>query len=254
MTRKISVSAVSYLNTAPFVYGLQHSGIRGQIDLSLDYPAECARKLQSGEVEVGLIPVAAIPHIPNYEIITDYCIGAEKRVRTVMLLSNHPVEEIEKIYLDYQSRTSVVLVRVLARDYWKLKPEWLPFTPSHSTSDIEPHEGVVIIGDRVFDLEHTFKYRYDLAEEWNRFTGLPFVFAAWAANKPLDRDFVFNFNKSFSIGLISLPSAIDYYDPKNISKLEAEQYLRNNISFELDSRKREAIKLFWSLAREISPG
>lgn len=251
MAQRIKVSAVSYLNTAPFVYGLQHTSIRDQIDLSLDYPAECARKVISGESEMGLVPVAAIPSIPLYNIITDYCIGAEGPVRTVTLLSNSPIETLDRVYLDYQSRTSVVLVRVLSKNLWKINPEWTPFTPHHTSKDIDPYEGVVIIGDRVFDLEPVFKYRYDLAEEWIRLTGLPFVFAAWVSNKPLDPLFLNTFNSSLRYGVESIPASIDFFSNSRISKLEAEHYLRNNLSFNLTQQKREAIKLFWSLAQEV---
>ncbi|MHC1705246.1 MAG: menaquinone biosynthetic enzyme MqnA/MqnD family protein [Tenuifilaceae bacterium] len=254
MTQRIKVTAVSYLNTAPFVYGLQHTSIRDQIDLSLDYPAECARKVASGEVDLGLVPIAAIPSIPLYNIVTDYCIGTEGPVRTVVLLSNSPIETLERIYLDYQSRTSVVLVKILSQSLWKIKPEWVPFTPHHTSKDIDPYEGVVIIGDRVFELESNFKYRYDLAEEWIRLTGLPFVFAAWTANKQLDPAFLATFNSSLRYGIESIPASIDFFSQSKLSKLESEFYLQNNISYNFNQQKREALKLFWSLAQEFKPG
>lgn len=253
MLQRIKVSAVSYLNTAPFVYGLKHTSIQDQIDLHLDYPAECARKVASGETDMGLVPVAAIPTIPTYNIITDFCIGAEGPVRTVVLLSNSPIETIERIYLDYQSRTSVVLVRVLSHSLWKIKPKWTPYTPLHTSKDIDPYDGVVIIGDRVFELEKSFKYRYDLAEEWIKLTGLPFVFAAWVSNKPLDSTFINTFNDSLRYGVDRIPESVEYFANSKISNQESEFYLKNNISFDLNPQKREAIKLFWSLAQQLKP-
>ena len=254
MKERIRVSAVSYLNTAPFVYGLQHTSIRDLIDLTLDYPAECARKVITGESEMGLIPVAAIPSIPSYKLVTDYCIGAVGPVRTVVLFSNTPIESVERIYLDYQSRTSVILIKVLCKSYWNINPEWTPFTPIHTYKDIDPYEGLVIIGDKVFENEPYFKYKYDLAETWIKFTGLPFVFAAWATSKQLDQSFINAFNSSLGYGIESIPASIEFISNSKISKPEAEHYLRNNISFNFNQPKHEALKLFWSLAQEFQPG
>lgn len=248
MVDKISISAVSYLNTIPFVYGLQYTDIKNDINLMLDYPAECARKVIYGEVDLGLVPVAAIPSIPLYNIVSDFCIGAEGPVRTVVLMSNSPIETIERVYLDYQSRTSVVLARVLAKNLWNITPEWLPFTEAHTLKDVDPYDGLVIIGDKVFEHELQFKYKYDLAEEWIRLTGLPFVFAAWATNKKIDDLFVDGFNKALRSGVENIKESIDLYPPVKLSKIEAEKYLRNNISFNFTKAKHEGLKLFWSLA------
>ncbi len=251
MKEKIRVSAVSYLNSIPFVYGLQHTSIIDQIALSLDFPAECARKVADDEVDIGLIPVAIIPSLPFYSIISNYCIGAEGAVRTVMLFSNSPLETLDRIYLDYQSRTSVVLVKVLSKNLWNINPEWLPYTPQHTLNDIDPYDGVVIIGDRAFEAESSFKYHYDLAEEWNRLTGLPFVFAAWTANKQISKDFIDSFNSSLKVGIENIDASIDTCSSLKISKLEAQQYFQKNISFNLTSNKREALKLFWSLSKNL---
>jgi chorismate dehydratase len=251
MSEKIRVSAVSYLNSIPFVYGLQHTRIIDQIDLALDYPAECARKLVDNEVDIGLVPVAIIPSLPYYDIISDFCIGAEGPVRTVVLLCNSPIETLDRIYLDYQSKTSVTLVKVLSKNLWKVNPEWMPYTPMHTLNDIDPYDGIVIIGDRVFEFESNFKYRYDLAEEWIRLTGLPFVFAAWTANKVIDASFLTTFNHSLKAGIENIEASIDCYPPIKISKAEAQQYFQKNISFNLTPLKKDGLKLFWSLAKEL---
>lgn len=251
MIEKVNISAVSYLNTIPFVYGLQQTPIKDDINLMLDYPAECARKVINGEADLGLVPVAAIPSIPLYNMVSDFCIGADGPVRTVVLMSHTPIESIERVYLDYQSRTSVVLAKVLSHNLWSIDPEWTPFTQEHSLKDIDPYDGLVIIGDKVFEHESHFKYKYDLAEEWKKLTGLPFVFAAWTANKKMDNRFVDTFNNALRKGVENIKESIEQYPPLGLSKDEAEKYLRNNISFEFTKEKREGLKLFWSLASMV---
>ena len=252
MTRKIRVSAISYLNTAPFVYGLQHSDILQNIDIAFDYPSECARKLQQNESDIGIIPVAALLSLPKYEIIANYCIGAVGAVRTVALFSNSPLEKIERIYLDYQSRTSVNLAKILSKKFWKISPEWMPFSPSQDANGLEPHEGLVIIGDRVFNSEKHYKYCYDLAEEWFKFTGLPFVFAVWASVKPLANDFIDSFNSALGLGLKNIPLSVDNFNLKYIGRAEAIDYLNNNISYNLDDSKKKAIEMFLNQVKEVN--
>jgi len=174
---KIRISAVSYLNTKPFVYGLQHSDLIGKIDLSLDMPSLCASKLLNNQADIGLIPVAAISDVPNARIISNYCISSSGKVRTVVLLSNVPLQEIKKIVLDYQSRTSVQLVRILATYYWKINPEWESGVPGYIENVKEKTTAIVVIGDRVFEWEKRFAYCYDLGEIWKESTGFDFVFA-----------------------------------------------------------------------------
>lgn len=252
MTRKIRVSAISYLNTAPFVYGLQHSDILQNIDIAFDYPSECARKLQQNESDIGIIPVAALLSLPKYEIISNYCIGAVGAVRTVALFSNSPLEKIERIYLDYQSRASVNLAKILSKKFWKITPEWMPFSPSQDANGLEPHEGLVIIGDRVFNSEKHYKYCCDLAEEWFKFTGLPFVFAVWASVKPLDNNFIDSFNGALSLGLQNIPLSVDNFNLKYIDRAEAIDYLNKNISYNLDDRKKKAIEMFLNQVKEVN--
>ena len=115
---KIRISAVKYANTYPFIYGLTESGFDKKIILETDHPADCAVKLIKGNVDIGLIPVASLPKLKEYHIISDYCIGANGNVRKVLLLSNCQFEEIETIYLDYRSRSSVTLSKVLSTNFW----------------------------------------------------------------------------------------------------------------------------------------
>ena len=122
---KIRISAVKYANTYPFIYGIMESGFYKKVILETDHPADCAAKLISGRADIGLIPVAALPLLKEYYIISDYCIGANGNVKTVMLLSNCSFDEIKTIYLDYRSRSSVNLTKVLAKNSWKKDFVWV---------------------------------------------------------------------------------------------------------------------------------
>ncbi|MDB4127109.1 menaquinone biosynthesis protein, partial [Flavobacteriales bacterium] len=174
----LKISAVSYLNTIPFVHGLKQSELIKIIDLQLDYPSICAEKLINGIVDLALVPVAVIPKLKEAHIISDYCIGANGAVDTVCLYSDVPIEEIESIALDYQSRTSVALLKILLNEYWQLNPE-LKKANVGFEENIKGNHAALVIGDRAFALNTKYAYIYDLSAIWKKMTGLPFVFAAW---------------------------------------------------------------------------
>jgi len=246
---KIRVSIVSYLNTLPFIYGLKKSPIIDQIKLSLDTPAECARKLIHSEADLGLVPVASISEIKDSSIVSNYCIGANGAVETVLLLSNHPIDQVKTIYLDTESRTSVKLVRVLADNYWKRDYRWQPLTGSLDSST-EP-SGYVMIGNKAFTEGPKYKYRIDLAEEWKKFTGLPFVFACWVANKRLPQDFILDFDKAMRHGVENIPDSVNSLKNTFINMNELRHYLEHSISFHYDEAKKEAMELFLKYAKSL---
>jgi chorismate dehydratase len=243
--QKIKISAVSYLNSKPFIYGLEHSAIRESIDLQLDIPSVCAQKLLDGSVDIGLIPVAVIPRLKNHYIISDFCIGANGKVASVMLYSEVPLTEIKKVLLDYQSRTSVTLVQVLAEKYWKINPEWIKAEKDYE-GNIAGSTAAVIIGDRTFGLENKYPFTYDLSEEWKKFSGLPFVFACWVANKKLSGDFLDSFNKALAEGLNGRPELITKIEAAGTYQTDVAFYLNHSISYDLDKNKRRALELFLS--------
>ena len=235
---KIKISAVSYTNTKPFVYGIEHSDIINKIDLSLDIPSDCAAKLIDNQVDIGLVPVAALLNIPNYQIISDYCIGATGAVNSVFIFSNKPIEEVNSIRLDTHSRTSNNLALVLLKNYWKLQPEVVE----------NEADAFVLIGDRTFGKKKDYKYSYDLAEEWQNFTSLPFAFAVWAANKPISKEFTEEFNQALKLGL---DNRLEVIKDHPLNGFDLQDYLQNKLDFNLDAKKREAIETFHSYIRAL---
>jgi chorismate dehydratase len=247
----VRVSAVSYFNSAPFVYGLRHSGIRNSIELSLDYPAECARKLIDNAVDVGLIPVATIPLLSEYHLVSNYCIGSMGDVQTVVLLSQMPLQELTSIALDNQSRTSSQLVRVLAKHLWAKDLVWKDVSVSSYAQQVSPTEGLVAIGDKVFELLPYFKYSLDLSGEWHRLTGLPFVFAAWVANKQLPEIFIDGFNLALQHGINSIQHVAERYASCYYTPLQAANYLTHSISYPFTPDKRKAMELFLKMVKDL---
>jgi chorismate dehydratase len=243
---KIKVGIVNYLNAKPLIYGLQQSPVMEEMELVADYPANIARLLLEVKIDVGLVPVAVIPHLKEYHINTHYCIGCDGPVASVCLFSEVPVEQIERVLLDYQSRTSVALAKILLREHWKVSPKLID-TKADFRADIKGTTAGVVIGDRALEQRNKSKYVYDLGEAWKAMTGLPFVFAAWVSNKQLPHDFITAFNKANEAGINNIPGVVAA-TPYPVFDLQA--YYTRFISYELDAPKREALKLFLSKLTE----
>jgi chorismate dehydratase len=247
---KKKVSAISFYNTLPFIYGLKNSSVVENIELLLDPPAICADKLISGAADIGLVPVASISEIRNARIFTNYCIGADGPARTVILASDVPLEEIREIILDYQSRTSVQLIQVLVREFWHYKISFKMGTPGFEENDIKNTTAAIVIGDKAFVVEKKYKYSYDLAGIWKDITGLPFVFACWVTNCILEKEFTEKFESAIKYGVSHIPDAAKtakFNGLKDISDIE--HYLTTNMSYNLDGKKKEGMNLFLNLIK-----
>jgi chorismate dehydratase len=240
----LKISAVSYLNTFPFVFGIQESGLLKNFKLELDVPSVCAEKFKSDAVDISLVPVGALRELGEYHFISDFCIGAVGEVKTVLLLSRVPLAQISRIHLDFDSRTSVELVRVLARHCWKIDPVWEYLRAGQALvpSDIE---SLVAIGDKTFRIRQDFPYVYDLAAEWIGFTGLPFVFATWVSRVTLPDEILRQFTLAISYGISHKRECIGYFSEKlPAPQDDCQRYLEENISYEFDERKKQGLSLF----------
>lgn len=199
--------------------------------------------LLEGTIDVGLVPVAVIPHLKEYHIITDYCIGSTGPVASVALFSEAPINNIKKVLLDYQSRTSVALAKVLMREYWQIHPQ-LADTKADYRPLIKGTTAGVVIGDRALEQRRVSPYIYDLGEAWKDYTGLSFVFAAWVSNKPLPADFISEFNAANKPGLENIDKVVAE-NPYTVFDLHA--YYTKHISYELTPDKRKGLEKFLSL-------
>ena len=242
--KKIRVGAVSYLNTKPLLYGIRKHKISQQIELIEDYPSRIAQLLIEDKIDVGLIPVTAMLRLKDPHIITNYCIGSDGPVASVCIFSEVPIEEVKNIYLDYQSKTSVSLARILLKEYWKRELELIETKDEDFRDQIKGTTAGVVIGDRALEQRLKSKYIYDLGEAWMNYTGLPFVFATWVSNKPLPQEFINEFDEANAFGLRHLSEVIEETTSSNFN---LKNYYNNYISYQLNIQKRKGMNLFLEL-------
>ena len=244
---RIRVGIVSYLNTRPLIYGLKLEPIASQIELIEDNPARLAEMLKNDEIDLGLIPVAAISELKESYLSADYCIGTEGEAASVCLFSEVPLDQIEKVYLDYQSRTSVELLKWIMHEYWGIRPEIIVAKDEDYRKEIKETTAGLVIGDRAFEQRKLSTFFYDLGAEWKKITGQPFVFAVWISNKKLPEEFIRHFNNANSIGLKHIDEIVtshpfDLYDLK--------KYYTLHMNYLLDERKKRAMEYFLQVIGE----
>ena len=253
MDSKIRVSAISYLNSYPFLIGLKNHSVIKKIELSVDYPSKCAEKLITNQADIGLIPSAAIHLIEKPRIISDFCIGAMSKVRSVLLVCDVPLDDIKTVYLDFESRTSVALVQILAKHFWKKNFIYSKTCAGFESKMLQTGEAMVMIGDKALLHQNDHAVVFDLAEEWIKFSGLPFVFAFWVANKPIDEQFQLLFSLALEMGLSDLGKVAKQAVEDNpaLKSIDILSYFTDNISYMVDEKKIEGYKLFSTYLKQL---
>jgi chorismate dehydratase len=192
-------------------------------------PAQCARLFKEGIADISLCPVGALKDMPPHDIVGKYCIGADGEVKTVLLLSKVPLDEIRAVRLDDHSRTSNVLLEILAQQYWK--KDW-----TYYTTDTNGHtESCLMIGDKVFEHSAQYPFQYDLADAWKSLTGLPLVFAVWIARPGIEAGVAGQLDQAFERGMEWLLKKDPPLEPWQI------EYLTRNISYPFDELKQKAL-------------
>ncbi len=241
---KIRVGIVNYLNTKPLIYGLEKEPVSEMIELIGAYPAKLAQMLADDEIDMGLIPVAAIPQLASYHIVGNYCIGTEGEIASVCLFSEVPMHKIKKVYLDYQSRSSVALLKWLMKESWGIDPEIIEAVDETYLQEIKDTTAGLVIGDRALEQRKISTFIYDLGSEWRSITGLPFVFAAWVSTRPLPENFIRQFDKANSLGLEHIDEIVanTFFDVYDLKK-----YYTLHLSYQLDERKKQGMAKFLHL-------
>lgn len=247
----VRIGAVSYLNSKPLIEGL--SELAPECELILDYPSRLADNLADGLLDVALIPSVECLRDPAYEIVSDACVATRGPVMSVKLYSRVPPGEVRSLALDEGSRTSAALARIMLAERFGVEPQ-LQSLPLDAATDSTDADAILLIGDRAFHRpDEPFVATWDLGQEWLDWTGLPFVFAMWAARSRDDLDGVDEAlcrardNGLKNAGVIARREA-----PKlGITEQTAMRYLTHNLHFTLGSAERQGLTLFRELAVKL---
>ncbi len=256
---RLRISAISYLNTAPLMWDFQHGPAGNRFDITYTLPSTCARALESGTADIGIIPAAAYTQIPNLRILPGVAIASRRAVRSILLVSRVPIDQVNTVALDTSSMTSVALTKVILE-------KWLGGGRSYSSMppDLDQmlahHDAGLLIGDPALLVDRSRYHTLDLAEEWIRYTGKPFVFAFWAVRSDALQDAeslqdlatVFQQSRDHGLQPENLTEICREWSPRlGISESDVRSYLTENIHYQLDAGCLEGLQLFYRYAAEI---
>jgi chorismate dehydratase len=257
----LRISAISFLNTAPLMWDFENGDsaarLRQEFEIGYTIPSHCARQLKEGSADIGIIPVAAYTDIPDLAIVPDVAIAAKDKVRSILLISKVPLEKIRSVATDDSSRTSAALVEIYLRKFVGGDPGFTRQKPDLKEM-LQWHDAALLIGDPALQADTTGYYVYDLAEEWRRWTGRPFVFAFWAVRKAAlqgrsaELKIAQVFQQSRDNGLKHIPEIAAGWGPKlGLSTTLVSDYLTQNVDYSLDRESLEGLGLFFRFAAEL---
>lgn len=252
LSQPLRVAAVSYLNTKPFLAGLEQVFQEDELAIELLPPAACTTAFAEGRADLALIPVGSLLDFEQVALLDDWCIGANGVVDSVFLFAQQPVEQLSKVYLDPHSRSSNGLTRVLLQHHFGVPTEFAP-APDDYFRLIDGPTGGVIIGDRAVAVQANYAHRYDLATEWQRFCGLPFVFAVWAYRPENVSDSALaRVAQGFAKGMANLPAvAAQWAAHFGRTAEQALHYYQHSIDYKLDTLKQQALRHYLGLLAEM---
>jgi len=256
--KRLRISAISYLNTAPLMWDFEHGDAGAAFDVSYTVPSQCAADLAGDAADIGIIPAAAYASIPGLVILPGVAIASRRPVRSILLVSKVPLDQIRSVALDTSSLTSVALTKVLFAKWWGPGRSFTAMAPDIKKMMAE-HDAGLVIGDPALQVDRSRYQTYDLAEEWIRLTGKPFVFAFWAVrqsalrNSPPNLDLAAIFQESREHGL--QPASLDRiardWAPRlGLSEGDIRAYLTENIYYDLDPSCLNGLQLFYRYANE----
>ena len=275
---KLRVSIVQYLNTAPLVRGFTHGPLEGKYELSFTVPSQCAEALRTGAVDIAIIPAIEYQRIDGLVVLPHLAIASKNRVRSLLVVAKRPIREVRSIALDYCSRSTQALTRILADRHWKISPEFFETAPDLREM-LQRADAALLIGDPALRLSVAISRKsnvgprgdavcqaatlglpgaeilhvYDVVGEWSNFTGLPAVMAVWGARREVvTPEVVADFVSSCDFGLISIGEiCAEAARELELPQQELESYLRHNIDFSLDEENRRGLERYFSDAADL---
>jgi chorismate dehydratase len=275
---KLRISIVQYLNTAPLVWGFTNGPLHGKYDLSFTVPSQCSEDLRTGRAEVAIIPAIEYQRIDNLVILPDMAIASKRQVRSLLIISKKPIEQVKRFALDRSSRSTQALTRILCAEKWKIAPEFFEAAPDLPEM-LEQADAALVIGDPALRISVGIEkdshagaegqtvcsaatlgitnsellYVYDVVSEWQSLTELPAVLAVWAARGDVATpEVTADFLASRDFGLSHIPeisygASLELELPTRV----IETYLRGNIDFSLDSENRRGLDLYYQHAARL---
>ena len=255
----LRISAISYLNTAPLMWDFEHGGAGRDFDISYTLPSACARALEAGSADIGIIPAAAYAQTPGLSVVPGVAIASRQEVRSILLVSRVPIEKVQTVALDTSSMTSVALTKILFE-------KWLGGgrTYTHADPDLDKmlaaNDAALVIGDPALQIDRARYITLDLAEEWIRYTGKPFVFAFWAVRRsalqgtqPMpDLAAIFQQSRDHGLEAASVEQMVAEWAPRlGLTQSAIRAYLTKNIYYQLDGPCLEGLQLFYRYAAEV---
>jgi len=278
MVTKLRISIVQYLNTAPLVWGFTNGPLQGNYDLSFTVPSQCAEDLRTGQADIAIIPAIEYQRIDDLVILPDMAIASKKQVRSLLIVSKKPIEEVKSLALDRSSRSTQALTRILCAEKWKIAPRFFEASPDLAEM-LEQADAALLIGDPALRISLGIEkdsqigaegqticpaatlgitssemlYVYDVVSGWQSLTGLPAVLAVWAARRDVATpEVTADFLASRDFGLSHIAEIS--YDASFELELQAqaiEAYLRRNIDFSLDAENRRGLDLYYQHAARL---
>jgi len=264
--RRLRISAISFLNTAPLMWDFEHPGpgdraLLENFEISYTVPSQCAEQLRLGTADIGIIPSITYATIPGLAILPDVAIASKNGVRSILLVLNKPVEQVRTVALDTSSRTSVVLTQILLTKFLpgESDREYIAMDPKLDEM-LARCDAALLIGDSALQVDRSQYQALDLADQWRRVTGKPFVFAFWAARfASLDQA-----APGYELGDVFSQSRDHGLQPENLALIAREwaprlkmteddvrSYLTENIHYTLDPENTEGLELFYRYAAEL---
>src|SRR6266436_1329992 len=255
--RRLHISAISYLNTAPLMWDFEHSEAGRAFDISYTLPSSCARVLKAGTADIGIIPAAAYAQVPGLMVLPGVAIASRRPVRSILLVSRVPIDQIRTVALDTSSMTSIALTRILFDKWLGGGRTFVPMEPNIEKM-LAAHDAALVIGDPALQIDRSRYLTLDLAEEWIRHTGKPFVFAFWAVRQdalqeaPPELVTIFQQSRDHGLEPASLDQIAREWAPRlGLAESEVRSYLTENIYYHLDAPCLEGLQLFYRYAAEI---
>ena len=279
--KKLRISIVEYLNTAPLVWGFTDGPLAGKYDLSFTVPSQCAEALRQGDADVAIIPSIEYQRMDGLVVLPDMAVASDDEVRSLLVVAKKPVEMARTFALDSSSRSTQALVKILAKRLWRISPEFTNAPPNPSAM-LENYDAALVIGDpalrvslkmaalagKVPSFENCCSgnpedmpvpgvdtlFVYDVVHQWRELTGKPAVLAIWAGRRgTITPEVVADFHASKAFGLAHLRDIAEGAALKlDLPAGPLEDYLAQNIQFDLEGDKLAAVQLFYDMAAEDS--